>query len=96
MQTFSGQLFGEFVFFLMHDIIMKIVLHTKHTYQINGEVSGLTDVSWYNIPKREKYQTFGLKNTERPKIYQIAVQYNQHFPFHGPPKFTKIWTLVFG
>jgi hypothetical protein len=43
------------------------------------------------IPKREKY-------TKLPQLYQMAVKYPwpyvckifQHFPFEGPPKFTKL------
>jgi hypothetical protein len=56
--------------------------------------SGLPDFSWYNIPKRGKYNKLLLNIPNGHKIYQIALKYTNNF--HRKPllKFTQI--AIFG
>jgi hypothetical protein len=49
-------------------------------------IPGLPDLSWYRIPKREKYTKCPRNIFNGRKILQMAVKYRyQYFSFQGPP-----------
>jgi hypothetical protein len=35
---------------------------------------GLPDFSWFNVPKREKYNQMTLKHTQWPKMCEMAIK----------------------